>query len=111
MADDTMSRLSSLLSDEESVRQIAELAEMFRSGEVREDDGQESEIPDISSLAGIAGLAGAMQQPDRNTELLNALRPHLGEERQRKLDKAVKLLRIVNIIGIAKESGLIEELL
>ena len=59
----------------------------------------------------IAGLAGALSQKDKNAELLLALKPHLSEERQKKVDKAVKLLKLIAIWNMAKENGLLSDLL
>lgn len=102
-----MDKLSSVLSDEESLKQIAELAQMMMS----EDGGEENKnIPDISSIMKLGGIAGAFSQNDRNTELLLALKPHLSDERQKKVDNAVKILRLVAVWNAAKESGIIDEL-
>lgn len=113
-----MSKLSELLSDKESLKQLSELADMLRSGaqeqEIVVEESAPEEcgggMPDIEMIAGIASLAGAMNQNDSSTELLMALRPHLGEEKQSRLDKAVKLLRIASVVGVAKESGLLDKL-
>jgi len=39
---------------------------------------------------------------------LLALKPHLTDERQQRIDKAVKLLRIISVIPLLKEQGLLE---
>lgn len=119
--DDTMNRLTELLSDKESLKQLSELAEMLKSGgddtpqctepEPLSPPEESSGMPDLEMIAGIASLAGAMQQNDSNTELLMALRPHLGEEKQHRLDKAVKLMRLAAVWSAAKESGLINNLI
>lgn len=114
-----MSRISGILSDEESVRQIAELVKMFKSGEFNEetvdyetnencstDDG----MPDIEQIMKLMSLVGTFNSQDKNTELLLALRPHLREEKQQKLDHALKMLKIIAVYNIAKESGLINNL-
>lgn len=117
--DDTMSKLTELLSDKESLKQLSELADMLRAGAQEEQEIVVEEspteecgggMPDMEMIAGIASLAGAMNQNDSSTELLMALRPHLGEEKQSRLDKAVKLLRIASVVGVAKESGLLDKL-
>ena len=102
-----MDKLSSILSDEESLKQIAELAQMVMS-----EDGEENKnIPDISSVMKLGTIAGAFSQKDRNTELLLALKPHLSDERQKKVDNAVKILKLIAVWNAAKESGIIDELL
>ena len=46
----------------------------------------------------------------RILELLLALKPHLKEEKQKKVDKAVKILKLIAVWNIAKESGMLEDL-
>jgi hypothetical protein len=118
-----MDKISGLLSDEESVRQLSELAKMFMSETDGESAGEESDgsadssessdgggMPDIDKILKLTSLAGAFTQNDKNTELLMALRPHLGEEKQKRIDKAVKLMRLIAVWNIAKESGLLNDI-
>ncbi len=111
--DDIMSRISELLADEESVKQISELAQMLVSEENKEtEEKSESpcgEEPDIGSLLKLTSLISAASQQDKNTDLLLALKPHLGEEKQKKVDKAIKLMKLIAVWTIAKESGLLQE--
>ena len=116
--DDVIGKLGELLSDEESVRQLSELAQMLTSG----DEGTEGEPengnvkstvdgPDISALMKLTGLMGAASQSDKNSELLLALKPHLKEDKQKRVDKAIKLLKLIAVWNMAKESGLLNELI
>ncbi len=129
--DDIAEKISSLLADEESMRQIKELAAMFSSGNMEDgtsagsaEGGEENfppkdstgsetsaggEFPNIN-FAAIMQLMGAMSQSDKNCDLLLALKPHLCAERQAKIDKAVKLLKLYNLFITAKESGLLNDL-
>ena len=45
-------------------------------------------------LLKIGEMMNSMQNPDENTSLLLALRPHLQSERREKVDRAVKLLKL-----------------
>ena len=108
-------KISALLSDEESMKQLTELARMFTSG-IGEENGPpppppQEEAPDIGDMLRLAELAGSAVKPDSRTELLLALKPHLSEERQRKVDKAVKLLRLLAVWDTARESGLLSDML
>lgn len=110
--DDVMGKLGELLSDEESVKQIAELAQMLMSeGEGNGGTDGETQAPDLGAIMKLSGLMGAFSQSDRNAELLLALKPHLSAERQKKVDKAVKLLKLIAVWNIAKESGLLNDIL
>ena len=113
--DDMMGKISELLSDEESVRQLSELAQMLvsekddKKEDVRKADSDEQ--PDLSSVLKLTSMIGEATKQDKNTDLLLALKPHLGEEKQKRVDKALKLLKLLAIWNIAKESGLLQELI
>ena len=110
-------KISALLSDEESMKQLTELARMFTSGSGEEPcsppppTDSDGESPDIGDMLRLAELAGSAVKPDSRTELLLALKPHLSEERQKKVDKAVKLLRLLAVWDTARESGLLSDML
>ncbi|MCM1133510.1 MAG: hypothetical protein NC340_08570 [Ruminococcus flavefaciens] len=115
-----MNKISGILSDEESVRQLAELAKMFKSGEISDESPEcsakeecraDDSMPDMEQIMNLVSLAGSFNQQDKNTELLLALRPHLSEEKQHKLDRAVKMLRLLTVYNTAKESGLLNDIL
>lgn len=125
--DDIAEKINALLSDEESMRQIRELAAMFSSGNIGEavspdsggenfsqedSTGSESSSDDFPNInfAAIFQLIGAMSQSDKNCDLLTALKPHLCAERQIKIDKAVRLLKLYNLFVTARESGLLNNL-
>lgn len=115
-----MNKISDILSDKESMQQIAELAKMFKSGELN-DESPESDVkencttedgmPDMEQIMNLVSLADSFNRQDKNTELLLALRPHLSEERQHKLDRALKMLKLVTVYNTAKESGLLNNIL
>ena len=113
--DDIMGKISELLSDEESVRQLSELAQMLVSDSEKSEEKDEGAVPeeqpDIASMLKLTSLIGEASKQDRNTDLLLALKPHLGEEKQKRVDKAIKLLKLLAIWNIAKESGLLQELI
>jgi len=122
--DDVMDKVSGLLSDEESVRQLSELAKMFMSdaGGEPTDTAEEAPteestgsdgggMPDIETILKLTSLAGAFTQSDKNADLLLALKPHLGEEKQKRVDRAVKLLKLIAVWNMAKESGLLKDIM
>lgn len=152
--DDLMNKLQDVLNDEESMKQIKELADMIASqapsaeenslvsvpaqtggiGSVPQNTGG---MPDISALLRGLGMGGGAapsaaapaQQPapnidiskimqigqvisqanksDKNVDLLLALRPLLKEENQNKIDKLIKIFRLLAVYPVLKESGLL----
>lgn len=109
--DDITEKIQSLLNDEESMRQIQELAAMFSSGDTAEQSEQEQPSDGIGiNPAAIMQLIGAMSVQDKNCELLLALREHLSAEKQQKIDKAVKLMKLYNIFIAMRENGMLDDM-
>lgn len=61
----------------------------------------------LQTIMKIAPLLSNFRQEDDSTRLLHALRPMLGEERQKKLDEAIKLLQLMRILPLLKGSNLL----
>lgn len=66
-------------------------------------------MPDAATLKKIMGIMGKFRavQDDERFVLLQALRPHLSEKRQEKLDAAIKILRLIDMLPYLKDSGLL----
>lgn len=62
----------------------------------------------VTRLAPLLGQAG---REDDSTRLLRALRPLLGAERQKKVDEALKILQMLRLLPLLKESGVFSGLL
>ena len=115
--DDITEKIQSLLSDEESMKQIQELAAMFSGGgnsseqpSAENNNAEEnSENGGFNPLA-IMQLMGSLSVQDKNCDLLMALRPHLSHEKQQKIDRAVKMLKLYNIFITMRDSGMLNDL-
>lgn len=120
-------KLNSILGNQEAMGQIMALARSLsgeqpaqapsQGGENQEgaqppaQPSPEENPPDLSALLGQLDpqllqtglqLMGQLQgEEDRNTALLNALRPFLREERQARLDRAIQLARMTKLIRAA----------
>lgn len=118
--DDITEKIQSLLSDEESMNQIKELAAMLSGGLNDPSEGSsagtdasgDTALPNFGGIdpAAIMQLLGALSSDDKDCGLLLALRPHLSEEKQKRLDKAVKLIKLYNVFMTMRESGMLGEL-
>jgi hypothetical protein len=125
--DDLMGKIQEMLSDEESVKQLGELAQMFSSSgnnekqeNVNEKKPVQNNVPDSDSgfdmgdfdFTKILKVQEIMSQAtnDKSAELLLALRPLLKEEKQAKVDKAVKMLKLFAVWTILKDSGLLNDI-
>lgn len=120
--DDLMRKVQEVLSDSESLEQLNELAAMLKEG-VDESSVQENVTCGDEQTAGaemgfdfvklleIGQIFGNAQDDDKNTALLLALRPHLNAERQAKIDRAIKLLKLYAVYTILKDSGMLKDML
>lgn len=115
-----MSKINEILSDKESMEQIKKLASMMGMGEdASSPPPPPPDVPqlptdngfsDISKIMAFSQMAKNMTENDKNTNLLIALKPHLSEERQIKVDKSLKFMKILSLISFAKNSGLLSDL-
>lgn len=81
------------------------------ANEDKEDDSSKQGIDfDLSKLLMIGQVMSSVSN-DKNTELLLALRPLLKEERQEKVDKAVKILKLLAVWSVLKDSGILSDIL
>lgn len=129
--DDLMENIQKVMNDPESMKQISQLAQMlglsgedsqpppppppkpepqfdfsklFSSPEPRQTQEQNT---DFSKLLQLTKIFESASKPDKNTQLLLALKPHLKEETQKKADRLVKIFKLMAVYPVLKESGLI----
>ena len=115
--DDLTGKMQALLSDPESMQQLSELAAMFQNS--AEPNGDPPAAPHDPGMGGLdpklllrlSELMQTQQTPDRNTALLLALKPYLGERRQYRTDKAIRLLRLYSLWKTAKQTGMLHDLI
>lgn len=68
--------------------------------------------PEMLQMASrIAPLLSQVNREDDSTRLLHALRPLLSGPRQKKLDEAIRILQMMRLLPLLKESGLFSGLL
>lgn len=65
----------------------------------------------LNTIMKIAPLLRTMNQEDDNTRLLHALRPLLKSERQKKLDEAIKIMKMLKFLPLLKEQGILQGIL
>jgi hypothetical protein len=61
---------------------------------------------DMKTLLLLQQALSAYGKTDRNTELLRALKPHFSPERAKKVDDALRILQLIRLLPLIKESGL-----
>jgi len=105
-----------------------------QGGSASSPQGGQSPMPDLSALAALLGaqntrqqappppaidpaalklLQGVMlrlNQPDKNVDLLRALKPHFSPQRGARVDNAIRLMQLVSLLPVLRESGLLGDL-
>ena len=76
------------------------------SSDNNEEDGGLFSGIDLGSMAKIAGLLSAAGNTSNDEKLLLALKPLLREENRGKVDTAVRLLKLISLLPLLKDSGL-----
>ena len=107
--DDLSEKLSGILNDPEAMRDIAALASQLgvdapgvHKEEPKHDDST------AAQLMALAPMLGSLKQEDDTTRLLDAMRPFLSEERQLKLDKAKRLMKVMKLMPLLKDLPLFD---
>ena len=112
--DDLNQKLAQILNDPESMNRVRQMAESILSDK-EEETTDDSIFGSFGSeeLGNIMSIVSRLnnQQNDARTSLLLALKPHLSEAKQEKVDTAIKILRLLDLLPILKESGVLGKLL
>lgn len=110
--DELTSKITELLQDPEGMEKIKTMAEglMGNSQNAEPDILQSSENPlgdiDVGAVMRAISLFKNSGN-DNRSNLLLALKPHLSTDRQPRVDKAIKILRLVSLIPVFREQGIL----
>ena len=105
---DLQQQLNQILSDPDALRQVQSLGQKLGLNapppaapvETKEQSGELAQV--VSRLAPLMSRTA----DDDTAALLNALRPFLSGERARRLDQAQRMLKLIRMIPLIKDSGL-----
>lgn len=64
--------------------------------------------PDLGVLMKLAPVLSGMTKEDENTSLLKALRPYLHGDREKRLDDAIQILKLLRVLPLLDISGLVK---
>ena len=120
--EDLAEKLSGILKDPQSMAQVKSMAESLFAGSGNDagsgplsdilgagggkDNPLGGDMPDVAAIMRVVNLL-KNQGNDNRSGLLLALKPHLSEERQGRVDKAIKILKLVSLMPILREQGLL----
>ncbi|HCC01546.1 MAG TPA: hypothetical protein DHW78_06365 [Ruminococcaceae bacterium] len=65
----------------------------------------------LGLITKLAPMFASMKEEDDNTRLLHALRPLLSSPRQKKLDEAIRLMQLMRMLPMLRQSGILGQLL
>lgn len=121
--DELTEKLMGLLASKENVEKIKNLSGILSEAkDGQEDQPKEGKSPTeskefptahdtasvemLQTIMKLVPLLSTASREDENTRLLQALRPHLSEHRQAKLDKSIKMLQMLKLLPVLKSQGL-----
>ena len=97
--------INQILSDPDAMKQVQSLGEQLGLNNPPPAKSEpQSEM--LGAMQSLAPLMNHFSADDEVTRLLNALRPFLGEEKLRRLDQAQRLMKLIKVIPLLKDSGL-----
>ncbi len=115
--EDLTSKITELLQSPDSVEQIKAMAASLMGNSNNNETTNKSSQPILEDLGGLGDIdVGSLMRVasilknsgnDNRSGLLLALKPHLSEERQPRVDKAIKILKLVSLIPIFREQGIL----
>ena len=94
---------------------LSQLSGLLGGGESPKKEEQKSSPVDLGGLdinmiMKLQQVMGQLNGHDKNTDLIMALKPHLKPERQSKADDAIKIMRLISLLPLLKDSGLFGKL-
>ena len=107
-------KINEILSNPESMSEIMNIAKSLGfntdNTEPPKKESKEAKSPDIqgdmiSAVTKIAPLLSEAKKDDDSTRLLKALKPLLSKPRLDKVDSAIKIIGLLRLMPILRESG------
>lgn len=113
--DDLSEKLAGILNDPESMERVRQMAENLLSEkeEKPQNNNNFDFFPDGDTLKTIMNIVSRLKSSDNDsrTQLIAALKPHLSEPKREKADTAIKILKLIEMLPLIKETGLFDNLL
>ncbi len=104
--DDITSTISKLLENPESLSALKNMAQTMMPS-ITSEGSNEGLLPDdMSKIIKVVSKLRSNSNDDNNTRLLMSLRPYVSEIKQQKIDEAVKIMKLVSLLPLIKESGI-----
>lgn len=120
--DDMSQKLMSMMNDPEIMSKIQGLSGLLSQGsnsveeapkplkeEISQQPNDNFAFPSdmMGAMMKLMPLMNSFREDDETTRLLKALRPFLSEPRQKKLDEAIRLMRIMKLLPLLKNTDIL----
>lgn len=122
--DDLGSKINEILSDPKALEQIQELSTMLMGSDTSptpvhkvEESAKGNDMSFLGALSSpqamslitkVAPLLTDIGKEDDTSRLLSSLRPFLSDQRKEKLDEASKLIKIMKMLSMLKDTNLLD---
>ena len=106
--EDLSAMLSSLMNSPEQMEKFKAMAGSLLGQSAPAEPTAPPELK-ADEIAGIVKMAGLLKNStaDPRAGVLLSIRPHLSPQRQKRVDDAVKILRLISILPAVKEAGIL----
>ena len=109
--DDLTGKINEILGNPEQLEQIKRMASAMGLSGMQEQpkpaQAETASTPDLSAFMKFAPMMNLIKSDDETICFLTALRPLLGEERRKKVDEAIKILRLLKLFPLLKNAGIL----
>lgn len=107
--DDLNEKITALLSDPSALEGIRNMASSLLGNAPlppNEEVPSDNLMPDID-IGKVMSVLGRLKNTgtDERTRLLLALKPHLSERRRDRVDRAIKILKLLDMLPLLQDSG------
>lgn len=128
--DDLIANITEMLNSEEGMKNLKEMAGALGldlgtdggEGKTADSPQQQHNPPssdglgglgdiDMNMILGLQKVLSAQNGDDKNAALLRALKPHLSEKRAGRVDHAIKIMKLIDLLPVLRESGVLGGLL
>ena len=110
-----LSQGNSQPSESNSDGKMPDLNELFKGltggGQSEKTEDASPPLFTAADIIRLQQLMQAVKQDDPKTTLLKSLKPLLKEERRHKVDEAVRIMKLLSLLPILRESGMLNNLL
>lgn len=112
--DDLASTILDLVGSDEGAKKLKNLAGLLLGEDSKEEHPdsniKDTDLPDLDVIAMVSKLAPLLASFNKDVEgaaLLRALKPHLGKPKQQRVDEAIKIMKLMKLLPVITESGLL----